>query len=353
MSTFLSAQYRGIAEYVPGEQPKDRRYVKLNTNESPFPPCPGALEALAAYSAGDLRLYSDPESDRLRAAIAARYGLSPDMVLPTNGSDEALSLCCMAYAGAPMRFPDVTYGLYKVLCGLYGIQYTEMPVRADFSVDIGDYLACGQTVVLANPNAPTGLSLPRSDIERILQSNPRNIVVIDEAYVDFGGESCVPLIAKYPNLIVVMTCSKSRSLAGARLGFAMAQKPLIDDLRLLKNCANPYNISSLTQLLGEKAMEDETYFNACVAGIVNTREETRRALSNMGFVTLDCRTNFLFVKPPMDCEAYCAALRARGVLVRHFSGARVRDFARVTVGSSGDMRAYLEATQAILKEQTQ
>ena len=248
MSEFFTPSLSALEPYTPGEQPQEKTYIKLNTNESPFAPSPRVLEAVNRAEVENLRLYSDPASAALCRAIADRFGLAPENVVCGNGSDELLSFAIRAFcdAGRALACPDITYGFYKVWCRLWGVENHVIPLKEDFSLDAADYEALGETILIANPNAPTGRALPRAQIERLLQTNPNSVVIVDEAYVDFGGESCVPLIQSYPNLLVVQTCSKSRSLAGARLGFALGQKALIEDLNRIRYSFNPYNINRLT-----------------------------------------------------------------------------------------------------------
>jgi histidinol-phosphate aminotransferase len=251
MSRFLSAKFAGLAPYTPGEQPQDKKYVKLNTNESPFSPSPGVIAAVQR-EASRLNLYCDPECTALRAAAAAYYGVKPENVLPVNGSDEILYFAFLAYADADnaIAYPDVTYGFYPVYARFCGVPSREIPLKSDFSVDYRDYLGIREHILIANPNAPTGVCMPVSEIEAILRANPDRLVMIDEAYVDFGGESCVPLVQGYDNLLVIQTFSKSRSLAGARLGFGIGSESLICDLRAVKYSVNPYNVNRMTQAAG-------------------------------------------------------------------------------------------------------
>ena len=352
MSRYFSDKYNSLTPYVPGEQPKDMRYIKLNTNESPFPPSPRALEK-AAEAAKRLMLYSDPECTELTRVAAQRLGVEPEELLFTNGSDEALNFAFMAFCDSlhPAVFPDITYGFYPVFAELNHVPYRQMPLREDFTISLEDYLGVSGTVFIANPNAPTGLALSLDAIERILQSNPNHVVVIDEAYIDFGGETAIPLIHKYDNLLVVQTFSKSRSMAGARLGFALGCKELIRDLKTIQYATNPYNVNSMTMAAGIGALEDDAYFrNNCLA-IMENREWTRTALQKLDFTVLDSVSNFLFAKQSKvpGGELY-RKLKEKGVLVRHFEKPRLSDYIRITVGSKEQMQVFLEKVKEILEE---
>lgn len=352
MSRFFSEKYAALIPYTPGEQPQDQQYVKLNTNESPFPPSEKALRA-ALDALRPLQLYSDPECRRLREKLAARYGVAPDEVTVTNGSDEALNFCFMAFCDGAHGavFPNISYGFYPVFAQVNNVPYEELPLTADFSVDPAAYVGAGRTIFLANPNAPTGKALSPAEIETILRGNPDNVVVIDEAYVDFGGESCIPLVHRYDNLLVVQTYSKSRSLAGGRLGYAVGNRALIRDLDTLRYSTNPYNVNSATLALGEALLDDEETTRANCAAIAETRAYTTAALRALGFEVLDSRANFVFARTPaMDGEALYLALKARGVLVRHFTKPEIAQFNRITIGTRQQMDILLDAIRAILEE---
>lgn len=349
LSRFFSKKYEALIPYTPGEQPKDRVFIKLNTNESPFPPSPKAL-AYAQAAAKDLQLYSDPECRALVRTAAQRLGVGEDEILFTNGSDEILNFAFMAFCDKGAQFPVITYGFYKVYANLNGVSYTEIPLKEDFSVDIRDYCGVNKAIFLANPNAPTGLCLPLEDIEVIVKSNPDSIVVIDEAYIDFGGESAVPLIRKYGNLLVTQTFSKSRSMAGARLGLGIGCKELIRDLNTIKYSTNPYNINRMTMAAGIGALEDEDYFRNNCRTIMENRAWTAQQLKNLGFTLTDSKTNFLFARhPAVSGKELYTKLRERGILVRHFDTPRLTDFIRVTVGSQEQMEAFMAAVEEILK----
>ena len=352
MSQFLNGALRRLTPYTPGEQPRNQAYIKLNTNESPYPPSPGVLAALNRAEGENLRLYSDPEAVELREALAARYGVERENVFVANGSDEALSFAFLAYAadGRGVAFPDISYGFYAVFARLYGIPVRQVPLRADFRLAPEDYNHLHRTIVLANPNAPTGLALSRDEVEGIVRANPDAVVVVDEAYVDFGGESCVPLINNYENLLVVQTFSKSRQLAGARLGLAMGNAKLIADLNRVKFSLNPYNINRLTLKAGKAALEDTDYFDKTRAAIVETRGWTKQQLEARGFAVLDSRSNFLFASTDKKSggELYLK-LKEKGVLVRHFDAPRISNWLRITIGTPDDMTALLRALDEILE----
>ena len=356
MSRFLDPRLAALTPYTPGEQPQNRRFVKLNTNESPFPPSPAVCAALAgADCAPLLNRYPDPAAGALTAAIARRYGLAEAQVIAANGSDELLAFCFLAFCG-PGRgaaFPAVSYGFYPVYAALAGIDALQVPLRADFSIAPEDYFGLDRMIVLANPNAPTGMALTRAQVEAIVRANPDRPVVIDEAYVDFGAESAVPLIGRYDNLLVVQTFSKSRNLAGMRLGMALGSRALIDDLNTVKFSFNPYNVSRPGQLAGIAAMEDEAYFQQCTGAIRQTRSRTVAALAALGFSVLPSLANFVFARhPSIDGGTLYARLKARGVLVRHFDRPGISDHVRITIGTDEQMDALLRETAAILQEET-
>ena len=339
MSRFFSKRHAALTPYTPGEQPRDMQYVKLNTNESPFPPSP-AVAAAVAGQCGSLQLYSDPENTALREKLAQLYGVKPQQVLVANGSDDILNFAFQAFADedAPLIFPDITYGFYPVFARLHHIPYTCAALREDFSIDPADYRDCGKTVVIANPNAPTGLCLPLEDIEAIVRSNPDRVVIIDEAYVDFGAESAAALVDRYDNLLVVQTFSKSRSMAGARLGFAMGSAALIADLNTLKYATNPYNVNRMTEAAGIAALEENDYYLENARTIVANREWTAQQLRALGFTVLDSRANFLFARSGrIEGKALYEGLKARGILVRHFDAPRIAPFVRITVGTREQM----------------
>ncbi len=352
MSRFFSDKFSSLAPYVPGEQPKDMQYIKLNTNESPFPPTQAVVEA-AKREAEKAQLYSDPECSLLVEKAAETFGVKKSELLFTNGSDEILNFAFMAFCdqSTPAIFPDITYGFYKVFAALHGVAYREIPLKDDFSIDYCDYLGAKGTIFIANPNAPTGMSLSLNEIEEILKSNPDNVVVIDEAYVDFGGESCVPLTQKYDNLLVTQTFSKSRSLAGARLGVGIANEKLIADLNVIKYSTNPYNVNRMTMAAGYASLCDGEHFAKTCAVIEKNRDYTAKKLKEMGFDVLDSKTNFLFARSAkIGGEELYEKLKARGILVRHFKAERIKDFNRISIGALAQMDAFLENVRQILSE---
>ncbi len=352
MSKFFSKKYVALTPYTPGEQPKDMQYVKLNTNESPFPPSPKAQQ-YAAAAAESLHLYPDPECTALTQRVADLCGVKSDQVLLTNGSDEILNFAFMAFCDEehPAVFCDITYGFYEVFAQLNGVSYQKIALKDDFSVDLEAFFEAKGTIFLANPNAPTGLCLPLSDIERLLQSNPDRIVVVDEAYVDFGAESACKLVDKYDNLLVTQTFSKSRSMAGARLGFGVGNKALIQDLNTVKYSTNPYNINRMTMAAGLGVLEDKEYTRANCRAVMQTRENTAKALKSMGFEVLDSRANFLFAKhPAIDGKQLYLRLKERGVLIRHFDTPRLKEYNRITIGSDEQMQILLDTITQIMEE---
>ena len=352
MSRFFSEKYNTLTPYTPGEQPKGQQYIKLNTNESPFPPSVAA-QKLAAAEAARLELYSDPECRDLVAAATEILGVAGDEIIFTNGSDEILNFAFMAFCDEhrPAVFPDITYGFYPVFAELNRVPYTEIPLNPDFTINVGDYIGVGKTVFIANPNAPTGIALPLSDIESIVRSNPDNVVVIDEAYVDFGAESAVSLTRRYDNLLVTQTFSKSRSLAGARLGFGIGCPSLIRDLNTIKYSTNPYNVNRMTMAAGIGALTDRKYFADNCRAIEQTREWTSDELRALGFTVLDSKANFVFAAHGrISGKELYLKLKQNGILVRHFDSARLTDFNRITIGSTEQMRTLISTIKKILED---
>ena len=354
MSRYMNESFRSLEAYVPGEQPKDMKYIKLNTNESPYAPSDGVLEAVRGEQAENLNLYPDPQCAELKEAIATLYGVQKDNVFVSNGSDDILNFFFMAFCNGdshPVKFPDISYGFYEVFAQLYGVKYTKVPLLSDFTVNIEDYFGNDSNVVIANPNAPTGIALGRKEIQQILEKNPDRVVVVDEAYVDFGGESCVELTQRYDNLLVVCTYSKSRSMAGARLGFAIANKEIIADLEKIKFSTNPYSINRLTMAAGIAAINDNDYYMDNCKKIVDTRQNTVKELEKLGFEVLPSSANFIFAKNDgIDGEELYLKLRQRGILVRHFSAAQICQYNRITIGTPQQMSALIEQISNILKE---
>ena len=353
MSRFLSKEAGRLAPYTPGEQPQDQQYVKLNTNESPFPPSPKVLKALSRAEVLKLNLYSDPTCARLVEAIAKRYELQSENVLTGNGSDEILAFAFRAFCGEgkPLAYADITYGFYKSQVALFGLDAKVIPLREDFTLNVDDYMDFPGTIVIANPNAPTGMPVSRADIQRLLEADPDRVVIVDEAYVDFGAESCVPLIYRCDNLLVVQTMSKSRSLAGGRVGFALGSAELIAGLNRVKYSFNPYNVNRLSIVAGAAAVEDEDYFQTCTAAIRNNRAWTVRELEELGFAVLPSQANFIFAKSDKipGGELY-RKLKENGILVRWFDADRIRDYVRITIGSLEQMAALVDEVARLLEE---
>ena len=351
MSRFLNQQYQSLEAYTPGEQPRDMQYIKLNTNESPYPPAPSVVEAMNAEQVELLRLYSDPTAKNLKEKLAGLYGVSPENVFVSNGSDEVLNFAFMAFGGNGAVFPDISYGFYEVYAELYGINTEKIPLEADFSVDYRKYCGKNKMVVIANPNAPTGMTIPVWQIEEIVKTNPDSLVLIDEAYVDFGGETCLPLTEVYDNLLVTRTFSKSRCLAGGRLGYAFATPAIIADLEKIKYSTNPYNINRLTLLLGEKTVDAEDYYQGKCREIEATREWTAGKLTELGFTVLPSKANFIFVKTDkIDGGELYRKLKEKGILVRHFTNPRICQYNRVTIGTQAQMQTLVNTVKEVLYE---
>lgn len=346
MKEFWSKRIRDTVPYVPGEQPKDRKFIKLNTNENPYPPSPKVAQAIAAAANDSLRLYPDPECSALRQAVAKREGLKPEQVFCANGSDEALAFAFQAFFDPEKEivFPRITYSFYPVYTNYFGLTCREVPMNPDFSDPVD--LLCGGNggVVLCNPNAPTGIAVGLDVVEKILQANPDVVVVVDEAYVDFGADSAVSLIDRYPNLLVIQTASKSRALAGLRVGWAMGNENLINGLRCVRDSINSYTVDRLALAGAVAAVEDEEYFQAMRKKVITTREWTAKELKENGFTVLDSKTNFLFVShPDRPAKAMLDVLRAQGILVRWWSDPLIENWLRITVGTDEEMSALIEA----------
>lgn len=351
MSKFLTEKYAKLAPYVPGEQPKDKQYVKLNTNESPFPPSPLAIQ-LANEQLEKLNLYPDPDCKDLINEIAKYYGVDKSQVIATNGSDEVLNFAFMAYCdnSTPALFADITYGFYKVFADINNLPYKEIPLKDDFSIDVNDYVKENGTIFIANPNAPTGIALTLDQIEKILKSNPNRLVVIDEAYADFSTDSCVKLVDKYDNLLVCQTFSKSRSMAGARLGFGIANAKIIEDLTKIRYSTNPYNVNRMTASAGIGAIKDREYFSDNIQKIITARDYTQTELTKLGFSLTNSQANFVFAKTDkIGGEELYLKLKDKGVLVRHFNKPRIKDYVRVTVGSLEQMQIFIKSVKEILE----
>ena len=352
MSRFFSDKYMDLTPYTPGEQPRDQQFVKLNTNENPYPPLPAVAKAVAEAS-GKLYLYSDTECTELRKALAKRLNVSTDELLMTNGSDEILNFAFMAFCDKhiPAVFADITYGFYPVFAAVNQVPYEVIPLKEDLTIDVTDYFQRAGTIFIANPNAPTAIAMRAREIEEILKNNPYNAVVVDEAYVDFGAESCVPLIRKYDNLLVTQTFSKSRSMAGARLGMGIGNPDLIRDLNTVKFSTNPYNVNSLTSAAGIASLKHDEYNRENSLKIMDTRDRYGRILRGMGFEMTESQTNFFFARhPAISGKDLYLELKQRGVLIRHFDIERIKDYNRITIGTPEQMDRLVEETARILEE---
>ncbi len=351
MSKFWSPVVATLKPYVAGEQPRIADLVKLNTNENPYGPSPRAIAAMQAAVSDSLKLYPDPSALGLRQAIARTYGVDAEEVFVGNGSDEVLAHAFVALLKheKPLLYPDITYSFYPTYCGLFGIEAIEVPLKDDYTIDIADYRrACG-AIILPNPNAPTGIGLPLAVIERLVAEHPDQPVVIDEAYIDFGGESAVPLTRKYDNLLVVHTLSKSRSLAGLRVGYAIGQRPLIDALERVKDSFNSYPLDRVAQAGATAAIEDVAWFDETRARVMATRERVTGALRQRGFEVLPSQANFVFARHPGHSGADIArGLRERAVLVRHFAKPRIADFLRITIGTPEECDRLVAALEEIV-----
>ncbi|QTR46770.1 histidinol-phosphate transaminase [Thiothrix litoralis] len=345
MSQYWSKLVHDLDPYVPGEQPKDQRYVKLNTNECPYPPSPNALAAIHAAADERLRLYPDPNADELKDAIADYYSVERANIFAGNGSDEVLAhvFCGLLKHDAPLLYPDISYSFYPVYANLYQIEAKQIPLRDDFSLNLKDFSGKNGGIIFPNPNAPTSMAVGLDVIEALLQANRDSVVVVDEAYVDFGAETAIPLIAKYPNLLVVQTFSKSRSLAGLRVGFAVGHPDLINALERVKNSFNSYPLGRMAIAGAAAAMRDKEYFASTCQQIIATREMTVQKLTELGFSVLPSAANFVFARPPAgNAEALYLALKQRGVLVRYFNKLRINEYLRITIGTDDEMNTFLQ-----------
>ena len=354
MSRFLNRKYDKLEPYTPGEQPKvDGRLIKLNTNENPYPPALGVLKVINDEEVAKLRLYSDPEASELIEAISDNFGIPKDRVITANGSDEVLAFIFMAFQGpsGKVYYPEISYSFYPVYCDVFGAEGVKVPLRADFSIAPEDYYDTDGLIVITNPNAPTGMALTLDQIEDILIHNDDNLVVIDEAYVDFGAESAVSLIDKYDNLLVVQTFSKSRSLAGSRIGYAMGNSEIIADLNAIKFSFNPYNLDRLAILAGTEAMKDREYFDKTRMQIMDTREMFVEGMKEMGFTVLPSKANFVFAaSSEISGKEYFDRLRKENIIVRHFKNELIAEYVRITIGTPEEMTLLLEETKKILNE---
>jgi histidinol-phosphate aminotransferase len=351
MSKVWSPFVKDLVPYVPGEQPKLAKLVKLNTNENPYGPSPKAVAAMQAELGDNLRLYPDPNSDRLKQAVADYYGVSTAQVFVGNGSDEVLAHAFygLFQHGKPLLFPDVTYSFYPVYCGLYGVPYEAVPLDEQFQIRTEDYARPNGGIIFPNPNAPTGCLLPLGAVERLLQGSPDSVVVVDEAYIDFGGETAIKLVDRYPNLLVTQTLSKSRSLAGLRVGIAVGHPDLIEALERIKNSFNSYPLDRMAIVGAAAAFEDEAHFRETCQLVIDSREQVVTALSGLGFEVLPSAANFIFARHPRkDAGELAAALREHGVIVRHFKQQRIAQFLRITIGNPEQNQALLDALGQVL-----
>lgn len=346
MNKFWSPQINDLVPYTPGEQPKIANLIKLNTNENPYPPAPGVKEVIHSFESDRLRLYPDPESSELIAQLAESYQLPKDHIFVGNGSDEVLAHAFMAFfrQAKPLYKPSITYSFYEVYADLYGIELVDVPLTDEFAIDLQQYPSENGGIIFANPNAPTGVALPLTEIRALLDRNQDSVVLVDEAYVDFGGESATQLVTEYPNLVVTHTFSKSRSLAGMRVGFAFAHPTLIDALNRVKNSFNSYPLDMLAIATSVAALKDKSYFDATCEKIITTRENSAAALKKLGFEVLPSATNFVFAKHRyIEGAELMGFLRTKGILVRHFSKPIISDYLRITIGTDAEMQAMLNA----------
>lgn len=341
---FWSSRIRDLVPYTPGEQPKDRKFIKLNTNENPYPPSPRVLDAIHTSADTSLRLYPDPECSVLRRALAEEYRLNENQIFVGNGSDEVLAFAFQAFFGVgdTIAFPDITYSFYPVYANIFGIRCKTVPLNPDFTVPVEALLGGNQGVVLANPNAPTGVELPQSELRRILEGNPDVVIIVDEAYVDFGGTSAVSLLKEYPNLLVVQTMSKSRSLAGMRIGFAFGSENLIQAINCVKNSINSYTLDRLAIVAGTAAVEDRAYFLESCGKVIATREWVTEQLRNLGFTVLPSKSNFVFAShSQVPARTLFENLRREGILVRYFAQPRIDRFLRISIGTQEEMETFV------------
>ncbi len=353
MSKYLSAKIQSIAAYVPGEQPTDHRYVKLNTNESPFPPSPKVMEAISAAEISKLNLYPDLDGNELKQKLAQIDGVQAENISLCNGADEAITFAFIAFCdnNTGVAFPDVGYNFYQILAELFGVPYLPIPVQEDLSLDPQKFYWVNNNIFIANPNTPTGIALGIDQIERIVDANPNNVVVIDEAYIYFGSPSCVNLIQKYPNLLLIRTLSKSRFQAGLRVGYAIGSAELIADLEKVRKSINPYNLSRLSLLAAQAALDDNSYYMARCAKIAATREMTAKFMRQRGFILTPSKANFIFCRhPQLGGSQLYAGLKKRGILVRHFDSPPLSDYIGITIGTTVQMVQMIEAVSNILQE---
>ena len=350
MSRFFHEDFSGLEPYTPGEQPKNPGLIKLNTNESPFPPSPKVVAAITETEVRKLNLYPDPESMELISAASACFGLPERNIIAGNGSDELLAFSFMAFQkGGNVFFPDISYGFYEVYANVYGANPVKIPLKENLDINIEEYFESKGLVVIANPNAQTGTALKRIEIEDLLRANRESLILVDEAYVDFGGESSVELVSEYDNLLVIQTLSKSRNLAGGRVGLAFAEEEIIKDLSKMKYSFNPYNLNRLSILAAAAALNDKEYFENCMKKIIDTREEFVGKMKNLGFLVIPSMANFVLIRhDKVSGEDFYNALRERNILVRHFRNTRIADYVRITIGKKEDMDALVAVAKEVI-----
>ena len=352
MSKYWSRLVRELKPYVPGEQPKRNRYIKLNTNENPYPPSPRAIEAIVQAAGSSLRRYPDPNCSDLKQAIGAYYGLGMQKVFVGNGSDEVLALAFISFfkQSHPLFFPDISYSFYEVYCDMFEIEHVRVPVTADLDISLDDYPEPNGGIIFPNPNAPTGKLLSLEKIEALLARNQESVVIVDEAYIDFGGVSAIELIGNHANLLVVQTFSKSRSLAGLRVGAALGHMGLIEGLERAKNAFNSYPLDQLAIVGAAEAIRDDAYFQSTCRKVIETRKWTANALSKLGFAMVPSMANFIFITHPrIPASVLYARLKEENILVRHFEKPRINNHLRVTIGSDADMQTFIQKTAQILE----
>ena len=352
MNKFLSTKLSGLKPYVAGEQPKDQKYVKLNTNENPYPPSPMVKDAVNRVNINSLSLYPDPDSTDIKNAVSNFFNIKPENVFPSNSSDEILALSFMAFFqnDKPIVFPDISYSFYPVYCDLYNIEKNLIPLKEDFSIDFESFPSDNGGIIFPNPNAPTGKDVPLTVIEKILKNNPNSVVIVDEAYVDFGAETAVPLINKYENLLVIQTLSKSRSLAGLRVGFAIGSKELIACLNAVKNSFNSYTIDKIAIAASVAAINDVEYFKSNCSKIIKTRDWVTKELETLGFKVLPSKANFIFVSPgeKYRAEELYLNLKSKGILIRYWNQPRIKDWCRITIGTDSQMESLINAIKELI-----
>lgn len=352
MSKYWSELVKGLEPYVPGEQPRDKKFIKLNTNENPYGPSPKVLEAIKAATDDTLRLYPDPTCEMLLTAAADYYGVGKDQIFAGNGSDEVLALSFMAFfnPGRPILLNDITYSFYPVYAALFNIDYRLVELDEDFKIPVGKLFSSEGGVIIANPNAPTGRCLTIDEVKSILDSNPSNAVIVDEAYIEFGGKSVVPLVKEYPNLLVIQTMSKSHALAGMRIGFAIGNRDLIEAMNRVKNSFNSYTLDRLAIIAGTEALKDMDYYSETWKRIIATRERVCRELEKSGFKIVASKANFIFIShPDTPAREIFSKLRTKGILVRYFDKPRISNCLRVSIGTDDEMNIFVEAVRNIVK----